>query len=62
MPKRPRISKTPTGSLELPLREAGEFFGLSVLEGRGPWRQNAPHLCVPLENFVFDASCGEVVE
>lgn len=112
MSKRLRISRTPTGAapehvrrawvgLELPLREAGEFFGLSVLEGRGPssqveawwwiftgrakrsrgysvavlnalavleaarpleaawWRQNAPHLCLPFENF---ASCGEVVE
>lgn len=115
MAKRLRISRTPSGAapehvrralvgLELPLREAGEFALVSVLEARGPssrveawwwrltgrvkrsrgfsvpvldalavleaarpleaawWRQNAPHLCLPLKHFVFDASCGEVVE
>jgi hypothetical protein len=40
---------------------------LSALERERPleaswWRQNAPHLCMPGQVFIFDAECGERVE
>lgn len=93
MPKRLRISRTPTGAAPEHVRRA--WVGLELLGGRGPssrveawwWvitgrakRSRGSSVAVldalavleaarpleaawqPLENFVFDAACGEVVE